>query len=115
MMQKDWPTLASLVSPEVLAALPSVGLGQSLHDTARTSFADEALQPRFSFQSASLGMSPQSGRHRAGRDRRHLPENASSENRRPCRPFEPSTMGPVMLGLPNASTFATLTGQQRCL
>jgi phytoene desaturase len=57
-MQRDWPTLSSLLSPAVLAALPHVGLGRSLHATASDYFEDEALQLGFSFQSAYLGMSP---------------------------------------------------------
>lgn len=57
-MQRDWPTLASLMSPSVLSALPHVGLGRSLHATAGGYFRDEALKLGFSFQSAYLGMSP---------------------------------------------------------
>ncbi len=57
-LQKSWPNLASLFSPAVAAALPHVGLGQSLHQTAADYFSDERLQLAFSFQSAYLGMSP---------------------------------------------------------
>jgi phytoene desaturase len=58
LMQRSWPALASLFDPAVVAALPYVGLGYSLHDTASEYFADEDLQLGFSFQSAYLGMSP---------------------------------------------------------
>lgn len=57
-LQKSWPNLASLADPDAVNALPHVGLGTSLHDTARGYFDDEALQLGFSFQSAYLGMSP---------------------------------------------------------
>lgn len=57
-LQRDWPNLASMASPLVAAAMPHVGLGRSLWDTAGEYFSDPALQLAFSFQSAYLGMSP---------------------------------------------------------
>lgn len=57
-LQRSYPSLASLLDPRVLAALPHIGLGRSLHATMREYFDDEALQLGFSFQAAYLGMSP---------------------------------------------------------
>jgi len=57
-LQKSWPSLASLVSPAVAAALPHVGMAHSLYATAADTFDDERLKLAFSFQSAYLGMSP---------------------------------------------------------
>jgi phytoene desaturase len=57
-LQQSWPNLASMASPLVAAAMPHVGLGQSLWATAGEYFTDAALQLAFSFQSAYLGMSP---------------------------------------------------------
>jgi len=57
-LQKSWPNLRSMIDPVAVAALPHVGIGQSLRDTAADYFDDEDLQLGFSFQSAYLGMSP---------------------------------------------------------
>jgi len=57
-LQRSYPSLASLLSPKVIAALPHIGLGVSLHDTMGRYFEDEALRLGFSFQAAYLGMSP---------------------------------------------------------
>jgi phytoene desaturase len=57
-LQQSWPTLASLVTPSVVAALPHVGLTRSIHTVASDYFDDPDLQLGFSFQSAYLGMSP---------------------------------------------------------
>lgn len=57
-LQRSWAGLAGLASREVVAALPHIGLGKSLHATAADYFQDPALQLAFSFQSAYLGMSP---------------------------------------------------------
>lgn len=57
-LQRSYPSLASLLAPAVLAALPHIGLGESLHRTVGSYFDDEALRLGFSFQSAYLGMSP---------------------------------------------------------
>lgn len=57
-LQRSWPTLGSLLTPSVLAALPHVGLTRSMHTVASDYFDDPALQLGFSFQSAYLGMSP---------------------------------------------------------
>ena len=57
-LQQSWPTLASLVNPSVVAAIPHVGLTRSMHEVASDYFEDPSLQLGFSFQSAYLGMSP---------------------------------------------------------
>lgn len=57
-LQKSWPNLGSMMDPTVVAALPYVGIGQSLHGAASKYFDDEDLQLGFSFQAAYLGMSP---------------------------------------------------------
>lgn len=57
-LQRSYPSLASLLSPTVLAALPHIGIGRSLHRAVGRYFEDEALRLGFSFQAAYLGMSP---------------------------------------------------------
>jgi phytoene desaturase len=57
-LQRNWPTLGSLLTPSVIAAIPHVGLTRSMHTVASDYFADPELQLGFSFQSAYLGMSP---------------------------------------------------------
>ncbi len=57
-LQRSYPSLASLLSPTVLAALPHLGLGRSLYETVGSYFDDDALRLGFSFQAAYLGMSP---------------------------------------------------------
>jgi phytoene desaturase len=58
LMQRTWPTLASLADTAVMGALPWVGLGKSLHETAAQYFPDDDVALGFSFQAAYLGMSP---------------------------------------------------------
>lgn len=57
-LQQSWPHLSSMARPEVVLALPHVGIASSLYDTAARYFEDEHLRLGFSFQSAYLGMSP---------------------------------------------------------
>ena len=57
-LQRSWPNLASMLDASVLKALPHVGVGQSLFETAGDYFDDEEVKLGFSFQSAYLGMSP---------------------------------------------------------
>lgn len=57
-LQKSYGTIASLISPTLLAALPHVALGRSLHDVLSDYFQAEELRLAFTFQSKYLGMSP---------------------------------------------------------
>ena len=57
-LQKPYGTLASLVSPTLLAAVPHIAAGRSLHNVLASYFRSEELRLAFTFQSKYLGMSP---------------------------------------------------------
>ncbi len=57
-LQKPYGTLASLVSPTLLAAVPHIAAGRSLHKVLASYFRSEELRLAFTFQSKYLGMSP---------------------------------------------------------
>jgi len=57
-LQKPYGTLASLISPTLLAAVPHISAGRSLHSVLADYFRSEELRLAFTFQSKYLGMSP---------------------------------------------------------
>lgn len=57
-LYKDYSSFRSLLSPKLLAALPSLFFGGSVFDNLGRYFSEEKLQICFSFQSKYLGMSP---------------------------------------------------------
>jgi phytoene desaturase len=57
-LQKPYGTLASLISPTLLAAVPHIAAGRSLHNVLASYFRSEELRLAFTFQSKYLGMSP---------------------------------------------------------
>src|SRR6201996_8991452 len=57
-LQKPYGTLSSLVSPTLLAAVPHIAAGRSLHNVLASYFRSEQLRLAFTFQSKYLGMSP---------------------------------------------------------
>jgi phytoene desaturase len=57
-LQKPYGTLASLISPTLLAAVPHIAAGRSLHSVLASYFRSEELRLAFTFQSKYLGMSP---------------------------------------------------------
>ena len=57
-LQKPYGTLASLISPTLLAAVPHIATGRSLHSVLGDYFRSEELRLAFTFQSKYLGMSP---------------------------------------------------------
>jgi phytoene desaturase len=57
-LQKPYGTLVSLISPTLLAAVPYIAAGRSLHGVLADYFSSEELQLAFTFQSKYLGMSP---------------------------------------------------------
>lgn len=57
-LQKPYGTLASMVSPTLLAAVPHIAAGRSLHSVLSDYFRSEELRLAFTFQSKYLGMSP---------------------------------------------------------
>ncbi len=57
-LQQDYGTLGSLISPHLLAAVPHIAPGRSLHDVLASYFRSEQLRLAFTFQSKYLGMSP---------------------------------------------------------
>jgi phytoene desaturase len=57
-LQKPYGTLASLISPTLLAAAPHIAAGRSLHGVLSDYFSSEELRLAFTFQSKYLGMSP---------------------------------------------------------
>jgi phytoene desaturase len=57
-LQKPYGTLASLMSPTLMAAVPHIAAGRSLHDVLASYFRSEELRLAFTFQSKYLGMSP---------------------------------------------------------
>lgn len=56
-LQKDYSTPGSLLSRDLLRALPHLSLGRSVLDVLKGYFGDERLALAFSFQSKYLGMS----------------------------------------------------------
>jgi phytoene desaturase len=57
-LQKPYGSLASLISPTLLAAVPHIAAGRSLHSVLADYFRSEELRLAFTFQSKYLGMSP---------------------------------------------------------
>lgn len=57
-LQKPYGSLASLISPTLLAAAPHIAAGRSLHSVLASYFQSEELRLAFTFQSKYLGMSP---------------------------------------------------------
>jgi phytoene desaturase len=57
-LQKDYSSLRSLLSVELLAALPHLALGQSIYRVIGKYFSQEPLKIAMTFQSQYLGMSP---------------------------------------------------------
>lgn len=57
-LQKPYGSLASMVSPTLLAAVPHIAAGRSLHSVLARYFRSEELRLAFTFQSKYLGMSP---------------------------------------------------------
>ena len=57
-LQKPYAGPLSLFSPTLLAALPHIAPGRSLHKVLSSYFRDEELRLAFTFQSKYLGMSP---------------------------------------------------------
>ena len=57
-LQKPYGSLASLISPTLLAAAPHIAAGKSLHSVLASYFRSEQLRLAFTFQSKYLGMSP---------------------------------------------------------
>lgn len=57
-LQKPYGSLASLLSPTLLAAVPQIAAGRSLHSVLAKYFRSEELRLAFTFQSKYLGMSP---------------------------------------------------------
>lgn len=57
-LQKSYHSLRTLMSVDLLRALPSLALGRSLFDVMMGHFGNEKLALSFTFQSKYLGMSP---------------------------------------------------------
>ncbi|UWZ81679.1 phytoene desaturase family protein [Occallatibacter riparius] len=57
-LQKQYGTVASMMSPTLLAAAPHIAAGQSLYSVLGDYFRSEELRLAFTFQSKYLGMSP---------------------------------------------------------
>ncbi|MFP5227355.1 MAG: phytoene desaturase family protein [Acidobacteriota bacterium] len=57
-LQKPYGSLASMISPTLLAAVPHIAAGRSLHSVLASYFRSEELRLAFTFQSKYLGMSP---------------------------------------------------------
>src|SRR3954454_18713294 len=57
-LQKPYGTLASMVSPTLLAAVPHIAAGRSLYSVLGDYFRSDELRLAFTFQSKYLGMSP---------------------------------------------------------
>ena len=57
-LQKPYGTLASMVSPTLLAAVPHIAAGRSLYRVLGDYFRSDELRLAFTFQSKYLGMSP---------------------------------------------------------
>lgn len=57
-LQKPYDSAAQLFSPTMMAALPHIAPGRSLHKVLSSYFKSEELRLAFTFQSKYLGMSP---------------------------------------------------------
>jgi len=57
-LQKPYGTLASMISPTLLAAVPHIAAGRSLYSVLGDYFHSDELRLAFTFQSKYLGMSP---------------------------------------------------------
>jgi len=57
-LRQPYGTLASLISPTLLAAAPHIAAGRSLHNVLTDYFRSEELRLAFTFQSKYLGMTP---------------------------------------------------------
>lgn len=57
-LQRPYGSLASMVSPTLLAAVPHIAAGRSLHSVLASYFRSDELRLAFTFQSKYLGMSP---------------------------------------------------------
>ncbi len=57
-LQRPYGSLASLISPTLLAAAPHIAAGRSLYGVLGDYFKSEELRLAFTFQSKYLGMSP---------------------------------------------------------
>ena len=57
-LQKPYGTVASMISPTLLAAVPHIAAGRSLYGVLGDYFRSEELRLAFTFQSKYLGMSP---------------------------------------------------------
>lgn len=57
-LQKPYGTLASMISPTLLAAVPHIAAGRSLYGVLGDYFRSDELRLAFTFQSKYLGMSP---------------------------------------------------------
>ncbi len=57
-LQKPYGTVASLLSPKLLATVPYLAAGRSLYSVLGDYFRSEELRLAFTFQSKYLGMSP---------------------------------------------------------
>ncbi len=57
-LQKPYGTLASMISPTLLATVPYIAAGRSLYSVLGDYFRSEELRLAFTFQSKYLGMSP---------------------------------------------------------
>jgi phytoene desaturase len=57
-LQKEYGSVAALMSKTLVSALPHIALGRSLYDVLSLYFRAEELRLAFTFQSKYLGMSP---------------------------------------------------------
>jgi len=57
-LQRPYGTLASMISPTLLAAAPHIAAGRSLYSVLGDYFRSDELRLAFTFQSKYLGMSP---------------------------------------------------------
>lgn len=57
-LQKHYGSVASMISPTLLAAAPHIAAGRSLYSVLGDYFGSEELRLAFTFQSKYLGMSP---------------------------------------------------------
>jgi len=57
-LQKPYGTVASMISPTLLAAAPHIAAGRSLYSVLGDYFRSDELRLAFTFQSKYLGMSP---------------------------------------------------------
>ncbi len=57
-LQKDYSSLARMVHPDILKALPHLSLGRTMFDELGRYFQEDDLRISFTFQSKYLGMSP---------------------------------------------------------